>query len=395
MANCLRNGSVSGLDQVAKLTLSTDANIPVAPSNSPEISAVNARQMAPVHDVPKPPFSMSQATQKGSYIPRSLSKYPIPQVFGTQHALRRLQRTLRPKPRLDPIPDSPFLTLKLNPDAPMNGNSIINESQNTFTNRVSKSHVTGPSSESPTDNESYIDHNSHSQLQHSFSLGQNDFLESQQSLDPSETNAFIKNIPSRRNSTGQQEGSSALAQNVSSASQTDLPISPTNQISSAQTNLTPPRDLLASKSRSESALSSFIAPPEADLRRNSSDTGIVPPETLISSLPRRDSAWTAEVLSIEILVDYVMDPGELWGQNRRISCRSQVGQEYFDIFVFSLIISSSLSHVDKSFITIKNNLHHCRRIHCIHLPCMSFIVTDGFNVIAIADAFIKNYLINS
>ncbi|KAH9503507.1 hypothetical protein Btru_068077 [Bulinus truncatus] len=77
--------------------------------------------------------------------------------------------------------------------------------------------------------------------------------------------------------------------------------------------LIPPCIFNVPKTRSESALSSLTTPNVIDPRVNSSFNNLAPPTDLISSHPRRDSAWTAEVLSIEIQVDYVMDPAELWG----------------------------------------------------------------------------------
>ncbi|CAL1541303.1 unnamed protein product [Lymnaea stagnalis] len=78
-------------------------------------------------------------------------------------------------------------------------------------------------------------------------------------------------------------------------------------------HLVPPKDFRVIKTKSESALSCFTFPSVTDPRTNSSHSNLVPPNDLISSNPRRDSAWTAEVLSMEIQVDYVMDPAELWG----------------------------------------------------------------------------------
>ncbi|BFZ12980.1 hypothetical protein BsWGS_16019 [Bradybaena similaris] len=85
-----------------------------------------------------------------------------------------------------------------------------------------------------------------------------------------------------------------------------------------ENNLLSSRDSGPIRARSESAISRLSPPDQTlDPRRNSSQNNLALPENLISSNPRRDSAWTAEVLSIEIQVDYVMDPAELWGYDKK------------------------------------------------------------------------------
>ncbi|KAK3772303.1 hypothetical protein RRG08_011285 [Elysia crispata] len=66
------------------------------------------------------------------------------------------------------------------------------------------------------------------------------------------------------------------------------------------------------KCPSDPGLRYKLAPPSGDSRRYSS-AQLTPPEDVISDRPRRNSVWTAEVLSIEIQVDYNVDPDELWG----------------------------------------------------------------------------------
>ncbi|GFN92424.1 hypothetical protein PoB_001893000 [Plakobranchus ocellatus] len=83
------------------------------------------------------------------------------------------------------------------------------------------------------------------------------------------------------------------------------------------------------QSRSDPGLRSRLAPPPTESRRNSS-AQLSPPEDVISERPRRNSAWTAEVLSIEIQMDYHMDPDELWENKVRVDQNVPVG----NIFLF-------------------------------------------------------------
>lgn len=284
--------------------------------NNPQIASQGKRDNGPI--VVAPPTS--NVTNNGFCVSEDgHSTTPsifIPPMHESDSALGRLPfKKQQGKPRLDPIPDSPHLKRashegqrsdETNPDVSLNSTDMWlfeNDSRGRTGQSLLGVPPPGGLSGDP--------------LRRSFRL---------RKLEPETSyprDSASSGVPwSLKKCPEQQHGSLNSGQILRNASLPD-----TEDRGSTQDNLTLPRDFTALKARSESALSSINPDDEAmDRRRNSSDNYILtyPPDSLISSHPRRDSAWTAEVLSIEIQVDYVMDPDDLWGRRMKRITPAQV-----------------------------------------------------------------------
>ena len=143
---------------------------------------------------------------------------------------------------------------------------------------------------------------------------------------------FIFTIPSPKsslNSIDRRDGNHSLSSSDVFYSTSDSEEDPDNTTNlrkiklrlARQNLLRPTPDKPPSKSHSQPELGSRLLIPPSESRRNSS-AQLSPPEDVISDRPRRNSVWTAEVLSMEIQVDYNMDPDELWGN--RVVVRNNI-----------------------------------------------------------------------